>query len=82
MGREQRVKQEWCAREEDEFPVDQFETIGKTRLHKLVAEDSSESFHRATDGIEVEVKLKHEVKARDVEERQRPPQPPGFVMGP
>lgn len=66
---------EWCAREEQEIPSDQFRTVEGTRLHRLESPDGA-SLHRATDGIEVEVdqgKLK---------ELQAPPQPPGLEMLP
>jgi hypothetical protein len=78
MGHRQGVKQEWCAREEDEFPIGQFDTIGETRVHKLVSDVGRASFHRATDGIEVDI----QVGAIKPKETQAPPQPPGFVMSP
>jgi hypothetical protein len=68
---------EWCAREEREISSDQFVTVDGTRLHKLVSRDGSpESFHRATDGVEVET------DGTELKERQEPPEPPGFEMSP
>jgi hypothetical protein len=58
-------RQEFCLGEIDWFPVDQFDTMDGSRIHKV------DSPHRATDGIHLEI----DDHGQGIKEIQDPPHP-------